>query len=147
MATGLYFYLGAIKGTHLTIDEIPLQSDMFRSFILLIFLSAAIGWSDGTSPNWLGKFNVSPLCDQQVCCCLTGEVQVKEFGYFFMALSGKLAGQCSGLSTFWLPVMKPSTYTTKLPIIGVLNLNEDSTTLTAESPLGSQCNGRAVREQ
>ncbi|CAF3773467.1 unnamed protein product [Rotaria socialis] len=137
---------------------------MFRSCILLIILATTIGWSSGefihaisvtltrcfilgTSPNWFGKFNVSPLCDQQVCCCLTGEVQVKEFGYFFMKISGKLAGQCKGLSTFWLPVMKPSTYTTKLPIIGVLKLNEDSTTLTAESPLGSQCNGRAVRQQ
>lgn len=99
-----------------------------------------------TKPNWIGKFVVSPLCNQELCCCLMGEVQLKEFAYIFMTISGKLTGQCKGLSTFILPVMKPSTYSTKLPIIGVVNLSKDSTTLTAESPLGPQCNGRAMRQ-
>ncbi|CAF3988071.1 unnamed protein product, partial [Rotaria sp. Silwood1] len=62
-------------------------------------------------------------------------------------ISGKLAGQCKELSTFFLPATKPSTYTTTLPIIGTLKLSEDSTMLTAKSPLGPQCNGRAVRQQ
>ena len=99
-----------------------------------------------TKPNWLGTFNVTPLCNRDVCCCLSGEVNVKEIAYFFMTLSGKLVGQCNGLSTFFMPAMKPSTFSTKLPIVGVLNLSEDSSSVTVESPLGTQCNGRAVRK-
>jgi hypothetical protein len=136
---------------------------MFYSFVCLIILGVVTELSYGksisakfaslfnlsvlgTQPSWLGTFNVSPLCDQQVCCCLSGQVQVTQVAHFFMTISGKLEGQCKGLSTFFLPTMKPSTYSTKLPIIGVLNLSEDSSTITAESPLGAQCNGRAVRQ-
>lgn len=85
------------------------------------------------------------MCDQQVCCCLSVAVHVTEVAHFFMTISGKLAGNCKGLSSFFLPAMKPSTYSTKLPIVGVVNLSEDSSTLNAISPLGSQCNGRAIR--
>jgi hypothetical protein len=104
-------------------------------------------WILAANPNWFGKFNVTPLCDQQVCCCLTGEVELKEFAYFFMKISGKVAGQCKGISTFFLPTLKPTSSSTKLPIIGLLQLSEDSSTLTAQSPLGVQCNGRAVRQE
>ncbi|CAF1666571.1 unnamed protein product, partial [Adineta ricciae] len=41
---------------------------------------------------------------------------------------------------------KPSTFSTELPIVGVMNLSEDSTLVTVESPLGTHCNGRAVRK-
>lgn len=62
-----------------------------------------------------------------------------------MTISGKLEGQCKGLPMLYLPVRKPTGYSAKLPIIGVVNLNEDSSRLTAESPLGPQCNGLAIR--
>jgi len=62
-----------------------------------------------------------------------------------MTISGQLAGQCDGMSTFFLPAMKPSGFSTKLPIVGNVNLSEDSSTINVESPLGSQCNGRAIR--
>ncbi|CAF1227830.1 unnamed protein product [Adineta steineri] len=119
---------------------------MFYSLFFLITLSIATDLSYGMKPNWPGSYNVTPLCNQEMCCCLSGEVQVKEVAYFFMTISGKLAGQCNGLSTFFLPAMKPSSYSTKLPIVGVINLSEDSSTVTVESPIGSQCNGRAVRQ-
>lgn len=136
---------------------------MFYSLVCLIILGIATNLSYGKStsvgsislfnlsilgakPNWMGSFEVSPLCDQQLCCCLSGQVKVTEFAFFFMTISGKVAGQCNGLSNFFLPVMKPSTYSTKLPIVGVMNLSEDSSTVTVDSPLGAQCNGRAVRQ-
>ncbi|CAF1328056.1 unnamed protein product [Adineta ricciae] len=119
---------------------------MFYSFLFLITLNIATISSYETKPNWSGTFNVTPLCNRDVCCCLSGEVNVKEIAYFFMTLSGKLVGQCNGLSTFFLPAIKPSTFSTKLPIVGVMNLSEDSTLVTVESPLGTHCNGRAVRK-
>ena len=100
-----------------------------------------------TSPNWIGTFSTTPLCDRNVCCCLDGEVQINQHAYFFMTISGKLAGQCKGLPGFFLPTMKPSTFTTTLPIVGEVTLSEDSSILSAKSPLGSQCNGRAVRKE
>lgn len=100
----------------------------------------------GENPNWIGSFNVTPLCNQQACCCLTGQIKVTEVAHFFMTISGKVTGQCNGLSTFFLPAMKPSNYSTELPIVGVVNLSEDSSTITATSPLGTRCNGRAVRQ-
>ncbi|CAF1242638.1 unnamed protein product [Rotaria sordida] len=102
--------------------------------------------SYGAKPNWIGSFFVMPVCNQNVCCCLTGEVQVTERAKLFMTISGKLKGQCKGLRTLFLPTLKPNTYSTTLPIIGELKLSEDSSTLTAKSPLGWECNGRAVRQ-
>ena len=106
---------------------------------------SSIDLFSGAEPNWIGTYDISPLCDRQVCCCLTEQVEVKQVAHFFMTISGQLAGQCDGMSTFFLPAMKPSGFSTKLPIVGNVNLSEDSSTINVESPLGSQCNGRAIR--
>jgi hypothetical protein len=74
-------------------------------------------------------------------------VKVAQFANFFMRISGQLTGQCKGLSSFFLPAMKPSTFSITLPIFGKLNLSEDSSTITADSPVGPQCNGRAIPKQ
>ena len=137
---------------------------MSYSFVCLIILAIATGLSygeltrvvfvswfilsvSGASPNWIGTFEVDPLCNQTVCCCLSGEVQVKQVAHFFMTISGQLEGQCKGIPMFFLPTLIPKTFSTKLPIIGVVNLSEDSSTLMAESPLGAECNGMAVRSE
>lgn len=146
------------------VDQNRLEINMFRATICFITVAAVLGAYNGettflcglmcsiffsfleTEPNWLGSFNVSPLCDPKVCCCLTGEVKVVQFAHFFMKISGQLTGQCKGLSSFFLPSMKPSTFSITLPIFGKLK-SDDSSTITAHSPLGPQCNGRAVRRQ
>ncbi len=137
---------------------------MFYSLVCLIILGVAMDLSYGKSmsirsvslfslsvlgakPNWIGTFHVTPLCDQQVCCCFTGPVKVTAVAHLFMTISGKLTGKCFGLPALFIPpILKPTTYSTTLLIVGELNLSEDSSTLTAKSPLGPQCNGRAVRQ-
>jgi hypothetical protein len=156
-------YTGETNSRIKHFEKFEKRVKMSYSFVCLIILGVVTGLSYGKSdkrkfislfslsilgaePNWFGTYNISPLCDRQACCCLSGQVEVSEFAHFFMKISGKLEGDCNGLETFFLPAMKPSTYSTKLPIVGVVNLSEDSTTITVESPIGPQCNGRAVRQ-
>lgn len=158
-----YIYIGETYFLQKVLEKVK-KIQMSYSFICLIILGVATGLTYGKvtrvifvslfvsfvlggTPNWIGTFEVNPRCDQTVCCCLSGEVQVKEVAHFFMTISGNLQGQCKGLPMFFLPALKPSTFSTKLPVIGVVNLSEDSSTLTAESPLGPECNGMAVRSE
>jgi hypothetical protein len=97
-------------------------------------------------PNWPGTFDITPLCDPRICCCLTGSVQIKEKDASTLSIEGRVTGQCQGLTVLSLPFARPSTFSTSLPILGRLNLSDDSSVITADSPLGPQCNGRAVRQ-
>ncbi|CAF4478878.1 unnamed protein product, partial [Didymodactylos carnosus] len=96
---------------------------------------------------WIGTFKTDNRCNQQLCCCLNGNVKINEQNANHLKLSAPLAGQCGSEKEIEMQVVKPTGYTTVIYLAGQpfsVTLTVDNKMISLDNRMYPECSGKAV---
>ena len=116
-----------------------------KSIVFLLIFAI----SGSNSLNWVGKFQAIDQCNQAECCCLTGDVELKELSLGVLSLRSDLVGfGCPTTGKLDVSMNHPSgfngSYSVESDTI-VIKLSQDSQTINTYNPRLPACINQAER--
>ncbi|CAF1276350.1 unnamed protein product [Adineta ricciae] len=121
-------------------------------FLLCISSTLIFGESlfNRATPNWIGVFDATNGCDQTICCCPTGTINLSPVQTTKLRVQANFDGTCPQKPLFVdSTVDMPTTFTTIISFLQepvTVRLSDDSQRITFVNAIAPICNGDAIRK-
>ena len=110
-------------------------------------ITSCTSGSPTTTVPWTGTWNVNSQCNQDQCCCLSGQFTLSQSGSN-LVLNGPVTGQCGSTTSTTLSVPYPTTYSFSADPAGdsdTFTLSSDGKSITQIDHTNPACSGGATK--